>query len=351
MNRTQTRIFLEIFSDSEDSDNDIDNAHDGTRMQISLGKFGRGRFEPAMLEEIIRVTMSERGCSEFHTLFFACESEDDDHYYCDIWQYKYRENPPLSICAQVYVEQCACCVFSNNIAQEYDGLYHEHTSQLKHKFKHHHRKICPGPPARYVAFSAAYDGCLFCVQRLWKLGCVELTERSDSGATSLYDYAAWGYKYHHRKEVVEFLHKHIPAHSRQAKIKMEGVSRGEMFAATSVAAMTMSRSGSAHIALPHQHTSQAKGCRNYLDPLLGVAFSAAFDGCKTCVELLVEGHGLRPDASNGPFSFTMFEFAQLGCQLNPGQSHEVMNYLDGLVLPPDSPASSIGNDFDFWPEP
>ena len=173
MNRTQIRIYLEIFSDSDD---DIDNAHDRTGTKISLGKFGRGRFEPAMLEEIIRVTMSERGCSEFHTLFFACESEDDDHYYCDIWQYKYRQNPPLSICAQVYEDQMAkrtCSVNSvpavcshTTSALEYDGLYHEHTSQLKHKFKHHRGKICPCPPARYVAFSAAYDGCLLCVQRL-----------------------------------------------------------------------------------------------------------------------------------------------------------------------------------------
>ena len=68
--------------------------------------------------------------------------------------------------------------------------------------------------------------------------------------------------------------------------------------------------------------------------------SAVYDGCKTCVELLVEKHGVTLLDRSDSGSFTIMDFATWGCKENAGQSCEVVEYLEGLVPPCSSTESA-----------
>ena len=219
-------------------------------------------------------------------------------------------------------------------------LLHKHTSQL-----HKKDKKLDNPPLVYVAFSAAYDGCLPCVQRLVEQHGVSPRDTNDSDTHSLYDFALWGCENNpcQSREVVDYLAAHTPGLKPFSPTKKKSKSTKSKCSADTPGSSGCISSGSAFnipLGIPHQHCSQVKKKAKKNPPLLYVAFSAAYEGCKTCVELLVEKHGVTLQDRSDSGSYTIMDFATWGCEQNAGQSREVVEYLEGLVPPCSSTESA-----------
>jgi hypothetical protein len=159
-------------------------------------------------------------------------------------------------------------------------------------------------PELYKAFSAAFDGCLWCVRQSLDSGEVSVTDRSDTRRYTLMDWAIWGELHggNHTTGVQQLL------------IRMTGPEVP--------VTDTLQTCGQLH----------DRACRDTGSEPRDRLFSAAFAGCRACVQGYIQ-QGVHPAVTSWNGRYNAADWAIFGEAAGHG-TRFVRGYLAGLGVFP-----------------